>query len=475
MDPTNIRVTGQGDFVPSERSHVQGQWIGRSLTVVHSIGNELQKGHRCYVEVINKSAKIVTPNPGDELIDEHVAHNQDTAAYLTTTLKAFLNPEAHVTKEAIDKVFQVAIAFDKQVFEKQSIATTSIFAGPMDELHKLVRTHKIAQALNIDDAALLANPKAVKFIESNALHYRIDKTYVERGYGPKINDEGELCFPLNSGTYLEPNVVWTPWDKIPVDKRHKVSCGYGPFGFETGVHPSTPDKIRPIKLVDMPKDIFIEKGQVLVEIVTSKGEKNLLGFVQKLMKGGPGHSWIRTYEPEIDSSGQPTGKCFQYSFGVATPRHRVVSPDIREFKGDKSFTARIIVDSAQWNKIRDDVEKLQKGFLHEEVADDIRQVHDSLLGGTCVNFALYTFGSAYKQVTGKHLHVEGNTVWQTRFLRPIKNLSEASGLTSILSKVTPLALQNLTTTLTEGYMPWVLIDELTKRVDSTGIINQKDQ
>ncbi len=433
------------------------------------------KAGRCWIEVTNNRPHI---HKDAEFFEEIGTHDRQTAAYITSLISDVLDPDVEVRSEDIQKVFELAEFFDKTIYERESFAHRSIVAEanePMEEIHRYVRAHKTAAALKIDERFFISHPDAFKFIQDNVLMYRIDGSYVERGMGPKIDEDLDLVFPVNHGTHLEPHVVWTRWQDIPVDSHNKVKWGYGPFGFEPGVHPITPAKITPIRLVDMPPDVEIKPGQALMEIVTSKGEKTLAGFIQKIMKGGPGHSWIRVYEPELDRNGRPTGKCFQYSFGagIGTKQPRMFSPDVREFKGDKTFTARVMMQSDTWSSVKQSVENLQQAYLkHAFVDKNTHQVYEELKEGTCVNFALYTFGLAYKEAYGKALNVDGNTVWQTHIFIPLKNISKESGLSSLLSRVVPVAASRLTSVLMEGYMPWVLIDQLEKRVDqSTGMLD----
>ena len=438
--------------------------------VVGSLLSHLTAGRRCWISDDGSKQFVEIANESGELIEEVGEHNQRTAQYLVNLAKSLI--KSNETTPQAESVFNAAVLFDRQV-TNQSIATAPIvtYAGDnLKELHTLVRDHALGQKLKISDKFLAEHPDIRKFLHDNIIMYRVDVTYIDRGYGPKVEND-QLFFPVNRGTAFKPNVQWIPWNEIPVDHHKKVKWGYGPFGFED-VHPHIPDKILPIKLVDTPEHVKIGKNQVLMEIVTSKGEKTLYGFIQKLLKGGPGHSWIRTYHPQMDETGKPTGKSLMYSFGVGTGNHRVLSPDVREFKGDESFTARLVMDQGEWEEIRKTVEQLQQAFLYKDIPDAILPLYTDIKRGTCVNFALYVFGRAYEKTHGHCLTVEGNTVWQTHILQPIARGPVGSALKSILGRVTSSFVKEKLTIAVQGYMPWMLIEDLESRVDETGQINQ---
>lgn len=457
------------------------------MNILSDFITNMENSKRCWIELPKnegggRSASPILHITADvwETIEEKADHDEITAKFL---YKKVMNLSDNPRSDEWQLALKAA-----EVFNKHTLARRTMGEKPMDEansyaakLQKTVRVKSMAEALKIPVNYLLNHPDATKFIETNILNYRIDRSYIDRGIGPKLVKD-ELYFPVNKGTAYNPDVVWTLWSDLPVDKHHKLKDAFGPFGFEPGVHATKPDKLFPIKLVDTPKEIQFNPGQVVVEMATSKTEKNLAGFVHKILKGGPGHSWIRVYEQQLDDSNKPTGKCFMYSFGVRTGLYHLCSPDVREFKNDVKFSAYLPLDKQKWESLKTNVEELQAAFLHKKEPTELPQIlalaHHSLMNGTCVNFALYVFNHAHVAAYKKPIQVEGHTMFQTHLFSVLAKdpLYIPTAISSVLKAVTPDFVKAKVANILYGYMPWIVVDSLKeKQISDEGFITPEQK
>jgi hypothetical protein len=174
------------------------------------------------------------------------------------------------------------------------------------------------------------------------------------------------------------------------------------------------------------------------------------------------------YEPEKDENGDFTGKSFLYSFGMRAALHSshyIASPDIREFRTGDVKLARLMISMSSWEKIRHDVEKLQQALLHGVVDEKIISIYENIIKGTCVNFALNIFGNAYREIHHQRLSVEVNLKWQSHILQPIFNSYLGLTVSPILRKIIPDFVKNKALMFVQGYIPWVLSNDLKKITD----------
>lgn len=348
-----------------------------------------------------------------------------------------------------------------QLFQKKRLNSYN-WCNRTQELSKISKqitgfesAKKISKNLNISEEILIEDRSLMNFIIQNHLHNRIDETYIQRGFGPRV-ENGKVLFPVNNGSsYNSNDVQWMHWDTIPVDRKGKITLGFGPFGFEK-INPETPREVHPIKLVNMGMD-DAPADKVIVELVTSLPANSLVLMAKKVFRGGPGHSWIRVYEPKISEDGEYNGERFMSSFGVRTPSHKIYSPDIREFMSDKKHCARVEISKENWLKLKEEIETIQQAFLTRQMSAETRKTYESFRSGTCVNFASYIFFKAYTQANpAQPLSLDSCTLPQKCFLRPIAN----SIIGNVVRRLTPDFISSKIRWIFNGYMPWELMKNL---------------
>lgn len=300
---------------------------------------------------------------------------------------------------------------------------------------------KIAKKLNLPIKVLVENDALVSFICNNHLHYRIDKSYIERAFGPRMID-GQVLFPLNTGSsFNSKNVRWVSHTEIPVNKSGKVQYTYGPFGFES-YHCETSAEIRPIKLQKRAGNVT--SSSIRLELVTSVPNYNPF----KILKGSLGHGWIRVYQPELDERGKDTGRDFVYSIGYFL-RGSLKTPDPTEFvPGIKLVTTQKEIPQETWDELKILIEDIQRNLQGEKIEnEEAILVTQQIKGGSCCNFSTEIF----RRGTGQKFD---GRFWGVRHLRFI---SQPIG--SVLKNVVPAFVTKWGSRLQNGVFPGALISE----------------
>lgn len=335
-------------------------------------------------------------------------------------------------------------------FEKARIQSYSSLTRP-DELTQISKQisefeqlMKVSQKLNIPINLLLEDKNLADFIVKNHLHNRIDKTYVERNYGPRVEND-KVYFPLNTGSSLnDQEVQWVTYDRIPTDKKGKITYTYGPFGFEPydGVNAR---EFRPIKLQPRPDGVA---PTIRIELVTKKPTYDLT----RLGNGSFGHGWIRIYQPQINENGEDTGKDFVYSIGLFIEkfsRGNLISPDLTEFvPGTKLITTQETISPEKFQELKTFIQNLQAAFRGEDINDtEAVQTVKRLNGGTCCNFST----DIYRRGTGRNLD---GRLWIMRQARVVTQPIGAA-----MKHLVPGFITRWGSLLQNGFFPGTLIGE----------------
>ena len=347
--------------------------------------------------------------------------------------------------ESRDQIMKTALMFKKKVLDKysffSSVPELKKISHEIDDYSNMLKVH---EKLGIPFESLMADRGLYRFIIRNHLHHRIDKTYLERGYGPKVVD-GIVLFPLNSGSsFNDEDVSWVPYTEIPVDRKGIAGCTYGPFGYEKENF-SAFTELRPVKLAAKSKD---ELPGIRLEMVTSKPTYNPL----RLHKGSWGHGWIRAYVPEKDELGKETGREFLYSTGYFMGKS-LFSPDPTEFVPKvKRVVSSTIISDAKWEDIRTFIDDVQGCLKDEEKCKDlaIRRFVKKTKCGTCCNFSTRIF----KMATEGQVHFDGR--WG-----PWKKLEPVTRrIGSVLRSVVPTKVSLWASRLLlNGFYPGTLIEQ----------------
>lgn len=329
---------------------------------------------------------------------------------------------------------------------KQHIS--GIYTDPGAEINSAIReiseiesVVSVSNKLNIPFEILVENKPLVQFILKNHLHHRIDHTYQERGFGPRVDESGNVFFWMNEGSsFNSDQAKLVPWQDIPTDQSGKITeHNYGPFGFE----PYPPFKarvVRPIKLMDKPP--LAPEGP-RIEIVTTKPTY----VVSKIPSGSLGHSWLRLYTPELDKDGTPTGKEFVYSVGYFL-RDCLLMPDLTEFTpGNSKVSNSYAITENQLSETIVFFEELQKAFLGDAVDEETKKIQEEVSSGLCTNFAAFVMSRVSKNAIQFDARMDA-----MKYLEPF-----TSSVGTILKPVSPEPVSRWTTRLIKGYMPWNMV------------------
>ncbi|MBA3814992.1 MAG: hypothetical protein H0X29_00410 [Parachlamydiaceae bacterium] len=408
------------------------------------------------LKILNKINTYMHEEKGFELVQKGKKITIQVQSLSKQVLEAMFDDgasnDAVIGKFIVSKLFQlgnsrklrkVALRTARQFQEMQMIKYNSWTRSPeLTEISKKI-THyemivKISKKLKLPLKILVENQSLVNFIVNNHLQNRIDNTYVERGFGPRVID-GQILFPLNTGSSFNPSdVSWVPHSKIPTDKKGKVQYTYGPFGFEP-YHSDAAVDLRPIKLQKRTADL---PPSIRLELVTSKPTYNL----SKLTQGALGHGWIRVYQPEVNEQGEDTGKDFVYSVGYFI-RGCLKTPDLTEFvPGLKLITTQKEISSEKWSELKSFIEDIQRNLKGEKTEnEEALKVTERIKGGTCCNFSTEIF----QRGTGKKMD---GRLWLSRQL---KFLTQPVG--SVLKHVLPKLITQNFSRLQNGAFPGTLI------------------
>lgn len=366
-----------------------------------------------------------------------------------------VDADAAIGKFIVSKLFQAgnscklrkaALKAAKQFQKMQSnnynrLTRTSELSEVSKKISYYELIVKFSKKLNLPLRVLVENESLVGFINNNHLHNRIDNSYIERAFGPRLLD-GQVLFPLNTGSsFISEDVRWVPHTEIPTDKKGKIQYTYGPFGFEP-YNSDSATELRPIKLQKRPDNII--SSSIRLELVTSTPTYNPL----RIHQGSLGHGWIRVYQLEINAQGEDTGKDFMYSFGYYMGKC-LKTPDPADFvPGKKLVTNSVEITPEKWAEMKIYLETVQAGLKGKKMTDpmikrDVRNIHF----GTCCNFSTTVF----KRASGKK--IDGR-LW---LMKQLKCVTQPAG--SVMKNIVPRFVSQWCSRLQNGVFPGTLISE----------------
>lgn len=407
------------------------------LNVLRNINENLQNG--IAFELVQKDNKIsLSTQSSSQTIFKRMTGRTKADASIGKFIVSILfqtmnNCELRNTALSAAKQFQ-----EKQLNKYNWLTRTSELREISQKISHFEMIVKFSNKFNLPLNVLVENKSLVSFISNNHLHHRIDNSYIEGAFGPRVID-GQVLFPLNTGnSFNSENVCWVPHTVIPIDKKGKMQYEYGPFGFEP-YNSESATELRPVKLQKRPDNIV--SSYIRLELVTRKPTYNFL----KLAQGSLGHGWIRVYEPEINALGEDTGQDFVYSFGYYLGKC-LKTPDPAEFiPGKKIMTNSVEITSKKWDEMKIYLEVVQAGLKGKKITDPIIEKDVKKIPyGTCCSFSTSIFNKASEKT------IDGRPMLMLR----LKCITKPAGF--ILRNIIPRCIRLWCSRLQNGAFPGTL-------------------